>query len=403
MCLSSPRGARDETPVGQASAKAAPAKMDHVRQQAPPDMDVSKRETQEPTTVSLQREELKVHYGYVCQRGYYPQYGDAWTCQDQCVVKERFGEGAYGDQLYIGVFDGHGKPGEGDVSSLMCKEQMHKKLAEEMEVDEHLSHSSNAFTQETTAWVRAFRAMNATVMKQMGAKANSAGSTAVVAVLSAQMIQVGNLGDSRGIIGRVDDNRGSLRVIELTEDQTPHREDERKRLQACGAIVEISTYETKKGRKTFQSFADMCSSANHLDPLRVYVKGAMAPGLALSRSIGDAIGKKLGVCADPEFLRHPISSRDKVAIFFSDGVCEYMTNEEVLALVMKHSPDPHKAAAAVVEEAYSRWQKKELRVDDITCVVAFLDRKRKTVVTTDPWGNQLSVESRSVSPPVSRR
>ena len=52
---------------------------------------------------------------------------------------------------------------------------------------------------------------------------------------------------------------------------------------------------------------------------------------------------------------------------------------------------------------YSRWQKKELRVDDITCVVAFLDRKRKTVVTTDPWGNQLSVESRSVSPPVSRR
>ena len=91
------------------------------------------------------------------------------------------------------------------------------------ELETRCSHSSDAFTQETTAWVRAFRAMNATVMKQMGAKANSAGSTAVVAVLSAQMIQVGNLGDSRGIIGRVDDNRGSLRVIELTEDQTPHR------------------------------------------------------------------------------------------------------------------------------------------------------------------------------------
>jgi hypothetical protein len=54
MCLSSPRGARDETPpVGQASVKAAPAKM---AQQAPPDMDTSKRTTQEPTTVSLQRE-----------------------------------------------------------------------------------------------------------------------------------------------------------------------------------------------------------------------------------------------------------------------------------------------------------------------------------------------------------
>jgi serine/threonine protein phosphatase PrpC len=123
-------------------------------------------------------------------RRYYPQYGDAWTCQDQCIVKQRFGEGAYGDQLYIGVFDGHGKPGEGELSSLMCKvrpmacgadenictrialrtqtqlrpkrasaveqqppddswltgrwrvlqEQMHKKLAEEMEVDEHLRY-----------------------------------------------------------------------------------------------------------------------------------------------------------------------------------------------------------------------------------------------------------------------
>lgn len=54
MCLSSPRGARDETsPLAQSSAKAAPANM---AQQAPPDMDVSKRTTQEPTTVSLQRE-----------------------------------------------------------------------------------------------------------------------------------------------------------------------------------------------------------------------------------------------------------------------------------------------------------------------------------------------------------
>ena len=61
--------------------------------------------------------------------------------------------------------------------------------------------------------------------------------------------------------------------------------------------------------------------------------------------------QKIGVSADPEFLRHPLSSRDKVAIFISDGVCEYMTNEQVLNLVMKHSPDPHKAAEVVVAEA----------------------------------------------------
>lgn len=44
-------------------------------------------------------------------------------------------------------------------------------------------------------------------------------------------------------------------------------------------------------------------------------------------------------------------------------------------------------------------------MDDITCVVAFLDRKRKTVVTQDPWGNELCVAAsmdRSVSPPAQR-
>ena len=44
-------------------------------------------------------------------------------------------------------------------------------------------------------------------------------------------------------------------------------------------------------------------------------------------------------------------------------------------------------------------------MDDITCVVAFLGRKRKTVVTQDPWGNELCVAAsmdRSVSPPAQR-
>ena len=270
---------------------------------------------------------------------------------------------------------------------------------------------------ETTAWVRAFRAMNKTVMSKMGAKANSAGSTAVVAVLSAQMIQVnalvslgsyadwalpcfgmppaaatqlhslcltlshtlsqvGNLGDSRAIIGRVDDNMGALRVIELTSDQTPHRyhprrtegtkgstrscwevaaqvprqtsderegpksdppspagvswrgwiteptsdavgfgrsEDERKRLLACGTIVEISTYEVKKGRKTYKSFDDMCANATHLDPLRVYVKGAMAPGLALSRSIGDGIGKVRAASSRRPWVRRDVAEAEAEA------------------------------------------------------------------------------------------
>ena len=111
MCLSSPRGEpSDAKPVAidKALDKLSLAPAMASRQQAPPDMDVGKRTQQKPTTVSLQREcpgggataghqwgcsrslsrysfracastegrlgnsgdELKVHYGYVCQRGY---------------------------------------------------------------------------------------------------------------------------------------------------------------------------------------------------------------------------------------------------------------------------------------------------------------------------------------------
>jgi serine/threonine protein phosphatase PrpC len=94
--------------------------------------------------------------------------------------------------------------------------------------------------------------MNAAVMKQMGAKANSAGSTAVVAVLSAQMIQVGNLGDSRGIIGRVDDNQGSLRVIQLTDDQTPHRYAPANALAGCKRVLHPA-------ERKMETCASMCT------------------------------------------------------------------------------------------------------------------------------------------------
>jgi serine/threonine protein phosphatase PrpC len=50
----------------------------------------------------------------------------------------------------------------------------------------------------------------------------------------------------------------------------------------------------------------------------------------MSRSIGDHELRKYGVVADPEFTEHEISKNDKILIIASDGVWDYLTNEDVM-------------------------------------------------------------------------
>lgn len=57
----------------------------------------------------------------------------------------------------------------------------------------------------------------------------------------------------------------------------------------------------------------------------------------MSRSIGDHELQKSGVIADPEFTEHEISTNEKILIIASDGVWEYLTNEDVLNIWCKRT------------------------------------------------------------------
>lgn len=69
---------------------------------------------------------------------------------------------------------------------------------------------------------------------------------------------------------------------------------------------------------------------------------------------------------------------DKFIILASDGVWEFLTNEEVAEIVKPffEKKNAEKAAEAVVRESYLRWKREEEGVvDDITCIILFLDVK----------------------------
>ena len=53
----------------------------------------------------------------------------------------------------------------------------------------------------------------------------------------------------------------------------------------------------------------------------------------MSRSIGDAVASSIGVIAEPEFFELELNHKDKFIIMASDGVWEFISNEEAVRIV----------------------------------------------------------------------
>ena len=66
---------------------------------------------------------------------------------------------------------------------------------------------------------------------------------------------------------------------------------------------------------------------------------------------------------------------DHFLILASDGVWEFISNEEVAEIIMPHfqNNSAEKAAEAIIKEAIKRWQEEDTSIDDITCIIIFLN------------------------------
>jgi len=58
----------------------------------------------------------------------------------------------------------------------------------------------------------------------------------------------------------------------------------------------------------------------------VWLKNEDIPGLAMTRSFGDATAARVGVNAIPEIKEFELGKDDKVIVLASDGVWEFLEN-----------------------------------------------------------------------------
>lgn len=95
----------------------------------------------------------------------------------------------------------------------------------------------------------------------------------------------------------------------------------------------------------------------------------------MSRSFGDKVAHSVGVSAEAEILQFTLGLNDKFVVIASDGVWEFLSNEDVANIVLPfyEQNSPEAAANALVKAAFKKWKQEEEVIDDITVVIIFLE------------------------------
>ena len=285
----------------------------------------------------------------------------------------------FDDLIFIGVCDGHGDYGH--FVSEFLKNNLPLKLSEIYTKEKDGQQFENISQQKMTQIVQdAFYTTDNELNKlceEMKSKkimgeinpnffnCDYSGSTCV-SLFSKKSdisnIYIANVGDSRAIIIKEKDNNWTYE--QLSRDHKPTEEDEYKRI--IDADGEIEAIEDDDG--------------NWTGPLRVWEKGSEGPGLAMTRSLGDSVGAKIGVICIPEVFKFKVKEEDKLIVIASDGLWEYMSNKEVtdavkeLMIEMKKNGNLNADSIAneLLKQSIQRWREKEQGMDDITIICILL-------------------------------
>ena len=116
------------------------------------------------------------------------------------------------------------------------------------------------------------------------------GAVVVACVLDGCDLWIANAGNARAVLGRKSRNKSGrvgLRMVELSIDHTPRRYDECQRIIRRGGRVEPF--------KTVEGVA--------IGPPRVWLSHQDAPGLQVTRAIGNSVAATVGIVAEPEVIR----------------------------------------------------------------------------------------------------
>lgn len=268
---------------------------------------------------TLSQENFQVKISGIVLPGQDPHNKVAKECQDGLLL---FAEG---QNIFFCIFDGHGNKGKAVVD--FCISYM----------KEFIFNSGKNPSEDPCSFL-AEMIVDCDKQLRENTEIDTAisGTTAVCCYLIDNQLHVASVGDSRAILASNGENdekedagkpnpykknipiEKEIKYTLLTVDQKPDVEGEKERILETGAKIRQLTN----------------LLGQPVGPARVWNKAGNMPGLAMSRSIGDGVAKKLGVISTPivkTFFLSPGS--DLFLILASDGVWDVLTNTEVIRYV----------------------------------------------------------------------
>jgi len=279
---------------------------------------------------------IELGIGLSCKKGLKPESPNQ---DDFFIVK-------IDDWALYGVFDGHGPFGH-DISNYVQRE-----LPKLIYNNEHFWNNPKAALRFSFNQVH--RDLEKTAASTNRFNCSLSGTTATVILSRNNKLYIAHVGDSRAVIASLCNTSKRLEAIDLTNDHKPNLEIEKRRILQCGGQVR-------------RLEGDI--------PYRVFLKGRLYPGLAMSRAIGDTLGTSAGVIPDPDVSEYDLDeSRDIFLIICSDGVWEFISSQEAVDMVAQGGIEGvQESSELLARESWQRWINEEQNVvDDITAQVIYL-------------------------------
>lgn len=292
----------------------------------------------EITHITKDQQTLKKHIKISsCTKAGCKGPGIVKTNQDAFFIKENFLKN--NEYFFIGVCDGHGEYGH---------------IVSNFVINKLPTYVKDLSNESITS---AFKKANNDIYSNSKLDSSMSGTTVVSIILTPNNILCINLGDSRAALFKYDN--GIYYCKNLSRDHKPSEHDEARRIDLMGGRIK-KCYDQDLKR--------------FVGPDRVWVKNKEEPGLAMTRSLGDKIAHNIGVTDEPEFKSFTYDGTEKFIILASDGLWEYVSGDQCISIVKpfyEEGLDAQEAALSLTKEAFRRWKRKEVAIDDITVVVIF--------------------------------
>ncbi|KAL5212891.1 hypothetical protein ABZP36_023738 [Zizania latifolia] len=306
----------------------------------------------------------------------YTLQGKKGVNQDAMIVWENFCSRE--DTLFCGVFDGHGPYGH--LVAKRVRDLLPIKLIADLGSDEGRQTSTSnikingveigspenmdrgaeqngeypdIFTSLRTSFLKAFHFMDRDLKLHKNIDCFFSGTTAVAVLKQGQNLIIGNLGDSRAILG-TRDKENQLMAVQLTVDLKPNIPSEAQRIRQ------------RRGR--------IFALPEEPEVARVWLPKYNSPGLAMARAFGDFCLKDYGLISMPDVSYHRITEKDEFIVLATDGVWDVLSNTEVVSIVNRATSQAS-AARLLVESAHRAWRARfpTSKIDDCAVICLFLN------------------------------